>query len=421
MVSPERKSDILNKLINEGRIKDIYLLARFMYKVAEPIMDDSTYDEFEKGLKDSEYKILTEKSYDDDPVPKELLDEFGLGHLAIENDSKNEYCKYLDADKSMSIEALYDYEEAFKFFKAHRNVRLIASVKNNGINTKSLWLDGEYKATMTRGRATNAMDVTQNAYRKLGSIRVPSEGNKTLYAECLVDDDKFRELPKQEGSFTASRMAAISMLRTNYDDEWYKYLKFYFFGAEGLKPTIHETLDYLDECGLNTVPRLLIEPNEFPEEFEDFCIWLKSKIFDPLYKNQVEGKIPADGVVIDVDDYSYVGEVTNQYSSRNCALKFEYWSSAVYKGVVDKVLIEQQEVDASCVVLIKPLLTEDGATCRRVSCYNPSILIENGIKPGSDIYFVRNSEAISVIVYGAELDRLRGRKTKLSEKLSNFS
>ena len=125
--------------------------------------------------------------------------------------------------------------------------------------------------------------------------------------------------------------------------------------------------------------------------------------------------------IIDVDYYSYVGEVTNQYSSRNCALKFEYWSSAVYKGVVDKVLIEQQEVDASCVVLIKPLLTEDGATCRRVSCYNPSILIENGIKPGSDIYFVRNSEAISVIVYGDELDRLRGRKTKLSEKLNNFS
>ena len=425
MLSIEKKQEILKQLIDSGNVVDVYILSRYMYRIGEPLMDDATYDGFERNLKEyDEFKHLTEKSYDDDPIPKELLDKYGIGFLAISNDNKNDYCKYLDADKSMSIGALYDYREAYNYFMAHTNDRLIASLKANGINTKSLWIDGEYKATMTRGRATDAIDITQNAYRKLHNLSITHDGNMTLYAESLVDVDKFEELPRNEGVFTSSRMAAISMLRTNYDDEWYKFLQFYFFGAEGLKPTIHETLDYLDECGFNTVPRLIVEPNSAPEDYQEFCIWLKREVFDKLYKEQLTRKMDADGVVIDVDNYSYTGEVKNQYSSRNCALKFEYWSGLVYTGIVEHIVIEQQEVDASCVALIKPLKTEDGATCTRVNCYNPSKLIEAGITIGSKIHFIRNSGAISVMVSGEELEKLLGRTTSLegnSKQLNNFS
>lgn len=119
--------------------------------------------------------------------------------------------------------------------------------------------------------------------------------------------------------------------------------------------------------------------------------------------------IPSDGVVLEVNDLKFTGHQTAQYSTRQLALKFEHWSFKLYKGIVREIIWEQQRVYASCRLRIEKMQTDDGCSAEFINCYNFSILAMEGITIGSEVYYVRNSQAVNVLVYGTDLDRLLGR------------
>ena len=419
------KEEIFNNLVESERIVDLYKLARFCYRVGEDLIDDAAYEMVEGIIKSGNLSPLVNQTYDDDDVPYDLLEEFNLTHLIYSGEQEGmlEYEQVLSSDKSMSIKALDNYEDVFDFFNSVRGNDLFVSAKVNGCSSRSVYMDEDYKVTMTRGRKENSrpINITRNASRVVPSKLKSSieDSVKVVYGEFAVDDDKYELIPRVKGGnpFTSSRMAALSILRVDVPNEWYNSLKLYAFNADGLSDTLEGTFLELKNSGFSTPPGFLVKAEEVPEDFEEFRIWLKDRVLTPLYLECKDKNISTDGVVVEVNDRTYVGTINNQYVSKNCALKLEYWSHKYYMGIVKNIIIEQQAVNASVVIEIEPIKTEDNVVARRVQTYNLSYLVDNNICIGAPVYFIRNSEAISVLLTGKALDEALNKPENLGNSL----
>lgn len=421
----------MEDLYNSYRFADAYLLARYAYRIGEPMMNDSEYRLLEDAMACTDQAYLTKRSYDDDPVPEDLLKEFNLQHLIVKQDDiPEELLNGSVGDRTMSIKPLDNYKDAYDFFMSTPNEDKVMSSKCNGANLNATYIKDNdkdfycYKGGLTRGRNGDCMNVSSNLYKVVPKkiVNDECEDKIRIYGEGLVDDSAYKNIPRKSGKdFTSSRMAAISMLRVEIEPKYYKHLRFYAYRAEGIKcNTAWGTFKKLEELGFTTPPKIYIKASEVPKDFEAFKVWLKSKM-DWFYEENKKYDLPADGIVVDINDKNFVGVTDGHYTSRDCALKFEYWSEKYYVGVIKDILIEQQRVLASVVVLIEPLVTEDGVTVRRVTGYNLDILVKNHLTVGSKVYFGRNSEAISCILFGERLKEVLDSPELISEGVKTSS
>jgi len=412
----ERAVRIVDELLDNGRLEDLYILSRYCYKVADELLSDSDYESLQSVIKESNLcSSYVFRSYDDDPIPVSLLREFELENLMPDpGEYYSKYNSYLDEEKSMSIKAIESYKECFDYCNSTRTAVKTLSIKINGVNIKGAISreDGEEfltpKVFKTRGRRGDSFDVTRNMCRVFNN-RADLETN-LLYVtgESYVRMDGIGKLISPNGTqIRVPRSGALSMLRTDYCDDDYKYLKYKIFKCEGLGSSNYDNLMTLKEAGYDVVPMIRIMPEEIPTEFNEFCNWLKDKMEYFWNICETEG-IQADGLVFDIDDLNYQGEVSGQYSSRNVALKFDYWSHKYYRSEVEKIIVEQKSVECSVVALVKPVVTSDQTVARRVNLHNASIMYKEMIVPGSYIYFKRNSEVYNTLVYGEELKELLG-------------
>lgn len=393
------------------RHKDLYVLARYMYRSGEPLLSDKAYEKLQTVLMDMQYPGLQEffeRSYDDDPVPYDLLDEFQIeATLPLINASRADLVPILDEDKSLSISSVTTYSEAYKFFMEKRSLQLdiMTSLKMDGINTKTLFLDGNFVLGMSRGRSGSGFDFTDNLRHTFPhSIKTDIHELK-ITGESFVEKaglPVLREKYNRDG-YKTSKSAAISLLRVSHAKEDYKYLHTKVFAVEGLAGTLEETFRVLEGNGFDTVPHKLISWESIPTDFEEFKSWLKTEIFDYLKSEQDKETMPADGVVLEVNDLNWSGVQHNQYSNRQLACKFEYWAFDYYKGKIVDIIYSQRRVTGSLRVEIEPVTTNDDCTATYINVFNPSILIANGLKVGSDIYFERNSGAVNILLYGDKL------------------
>lgn len=409
--------DYIN-LIKSGRVADLYLLARYCYRIGEDLISDSDYAIIEDYVKENNLcPDAVMRSYDDDPVPISLLEEFNLSHL-IFNPSNyySRYDSFLEDEKTISIKAIESYIETYNYFMATKDEDKVMSPKVNGVNCKSLYTkeleDGEeeltFKIGKSRGRNGEGFNFTKNLLRIIPSKLDLDLNNLYLYGECVVLTEAIGKIVSPSGTApTVERMAAMSMLRTNYNDEDYKYLKYKIFSCQGLSDSLSESLDILKSKGLDVVPYLFIKSSEVPSDFNEFCSWMKDK-FDYFYNILQEEGYPTDGVVVDVDNLNYTGSVKGQYSDKNVALKFEYWSHKYYIGTVTDIEIKQCGYKCSVTAIIEPTVTADRSSARRVDLHSPAIMMREHILPGSKIYFKRDSEVINLLVYGEELRKLLG-------------
>lgn len=405
------------KLLKDGRMADLYVLARFCYRVGEEILDDANYATIHNYLR--KYNLMsdyTERSYDDDPIPYSLLEEFNLTNL-IPDFSKweSDYDRAIEDEKSMSIKAIESYKESYDYFMAFKDFRKVMSIKVNGVNGKTLYTkeDGEnlltLKISKSRGRDTSeSFNFTKGLSRIIPNSIDLDVNQLFIHGEAVVVSSAIGKLVSPTGVMPKlERMAALSMLRTNYADADYQYLRYKVFNCDGYSDSLSESLEFLKTKGFDVVPFVVIEPHEVPNDFEEFCAWLKDKLkyFHDICKEQ---DLAADGIVVDVDDVTFKGDINGQYSSKNIALKFEYWSHKYYKSKVVDLKIEQQGKKCSAVAIIEPCKTSDGAVARRVNLHSPAVMFSQRVLPGTEIYFKRNSEAINLLVYGKELRDLLG-------------
>lgn len=395
---------IKEKLLENNRFEDLYILARFMYRIGEPLLDDGQYDELDTVLKsNSVLDIYTSRTYDDDPIPYELIKEFNLSKYIPDLGSTSKYSNYLNDEKSLSIQPLISYKEIYKFVMEKRQ-DFIFMLKVDGINNKSLFINDLLELSMTRGRSGDGFDITKNLSRILPTTISSGLDEVKIFSETFVYGEALQLLRNKYGKdkYKTPKSSAISMLRVSHDDKDYNIMESLAFDIEGVPgiKTKEEQLKYIKELGFNTVPYLVIKWKEIPQEYQNFIKWLDN-ICDKFYKDTA--LFPSDGLVLEVNNLEYEDSVNNQYSNRNVAIKLSHWSFDRYRGVVEEILIEQQRVKCSCRARITPVGTSDGCTATLVNLHNPRIILENNIKIGSTIIFERNSGAINSLVYGDKL------------------
>ncbi len=122
-----------------------FILSRFFYRIGASGygISDREYDELVETLRDcDEARPFLDRSYDDDPIPYQLLSKYYTPEEISEMtrylpDKTNESFKRVNAGDyvSKSIKASFDIQECYSWIKAHRGVELCASLKVDGVNT----------------------------------------------------------------------------------------------------------------------------------------------------------------------------------------------------------------------------------------------------------------------------------------------
>lgn len=399
----------IQDMLNNKDYQSVYILARYFYRIGEPFLSDSQYDQMESLLKQYRYnelKAYFNRTYDDDPVPLELLQQIGVEPVKFTDlTGREELLTSMNEDKSLSIHSVTSYEEAWDFFSRLREYQqdFMSSLKMDGDNTKMLYVDGEYALSMSRGRKGTSFDFTDQSAKVMPSRIQTTQHHLRVFGESYVLEEALPILRNEydPSKYKTCKSAAISMLRVRHKSEHYKYLKTRVFFAEGLENTLHEMFDNLESQGIDTAPHKLFKWESIPESFEEFKVWLKQEIFD--YFEAAGQGIPSDGVVVEVDDLLWIGEQKEQYNNRQLALKFEQWGYKYEKGVITGIRVEQQRVYKSVRVTIEPVVQYDGCTATIINVFDPSILIRNNLCVGETVYFEKNSGAVNILIHGEKL------------------
>lgn len=402
----------LNDWVSKKRWASIFILSRYLYRVGEePLISDAMYDQLTKAIRSSnneEMLCYLDRTYDDDPIPYDLLEEAQIEPVKfVPHEGRKALYAQLDEEKSLSINSVTTYEEAYIFFMHFKtlNKDLVISLKMDGINTKMLYVNDKFGVSVSRARDGVGFDFTDQLANvvpleiKTGKTEIKITGESYVIKSGIpILRDKY-----DSNKYKTSKSSAISMLRVAHAPTDYKYLKTRVFSAEGLCDTLCGTYRALESLGFDTVPYCYITIDEVPSDFIFFKSWLKSH-FDSLYKIQVDNDIPADGIVVAVNDLLWDDTITNQYSNKQLALKFEHWKFDVYRAVVTDILTEQRRVNVSTKVRIAPLVTSDDCEARIINTFNPAVLIENNIKVGTEVFFERNSGAVNILIHGKRLE-----------------
>lgn len=394
--------DIVEDLYTQKRYLDIYILSRFMYRVGSPMINDRLYDALHNDcVRCNILPEYTSRSYDDDPVPYKLLQEFNLDSFIPKTGSLSRYAKYLDEEKSLSILAVTNIDEVYNFVKENNGQDMVLSLKVDGVNIKNLYVDNNLELSMSRGRKGQGFDVTLNSLRVLPKSICDSNMVK-VFTEMAVPQHHLAELQKRynKDKYKTPKSSAISMLRVKHAVNDYSKLCAYAFNAEGIEcDTKVELLNILKNYGFTTVPFVKINNKDIPVEKSSFHDWFMNLADDMYFKYK---HIPSDGLVLELNNLNLIDSIHNQYSNRNIAVKLGYWKFDCYQSVVTNIIFEQQRINKNCRINIEPVLTNDGSTVSFVNGYNPSIIIENGINIGSTIKFERHSNTVSNLVLEEE-------------------
>lgn len=431
-----------NDLFKRENILDLYRFSRFTYAIGKPILNDKQYNIVEKIVK-KEYKDnkLLLQTYDEDTVPSDIFARYSIPLTQALAESLNckkvyEHPRYeqikpiLDSAGTKSIEAYETYEDCWKWIEPRRHQKLRVSLKVDGVNTRSAIIrkDNQDKqdeqknetveygllCSSTRGRTGQGWDITEQLSRKFPkTIKVPKgvdQKDKELgdsmlvYGEAYVNKSALPYLKKKynlEDKWVNPRSTALSILRVEIRPEDYQHLRFKVFNVSDLSDTGSEALTIAKKMGFDIVPWRLIGDNEIPDNYEDFRVWLKSLI-DEFGFISDNSDIEADGIVIEVDnkaDFMLEGS-HNQYNTGNIAIKMERWGSEVYTSTIESFVIEGQKEQYSVKAIIKPVTVKsNGVTVRRVNCFNPRIIVDNKLLPGSEITFEYKSASNINLIY----------------------
>lgn len=383
------------------RYVDFFILARFHYRIGRDLIDNKTYETIEDALRQA--NLATEylnRTYDDDPIPFELLKEVNETHLIPNMANESKYSSALDEEKTLSIKAKRTVDEVFEFIQSINGEDIVVSLKADGVNGKVLYIDDFLEIALSRARdAGSAFDYTRGLSKVLPTKLNTGCKEVKVFTETFMQPSYLPELRKLDVKrYKTPKSSALSLLLRNHEDKHYNHMISLAFGIEGVDTikTAEERFRYLKSLGFETVPWKLINNKDIPKTKKEFGDWLFN--ICEIFSNETDG-LSSDGLVFEVNNLKWKETVTGQYSDRNIAVKMFHWDCKQHVGKVKDIVIEQQRVEASCRIEIIPMLTDDGCTATFIQGYNPDIIIEQGINIGSTVTFERDSGAINKLVY----------------------
>lgn len=379
------------------------LIFRACYRYNKPVISDENYDTL-LNLYTAIYPntvYLKSQSYDDDVydgILKDVLTKNGILSKGTLKSSK--YTQTLRSAKTTSILPQESYEDTFSFIHSSHS-DILFSLKVDGMNAKTGYVDNKFELALSRGRDSDGFDYTKALQQVIPNEIKNTSGFVTITGEAYIKATNLRKLnakyPNKDLKTPKSAAGSLLVAPVKYDKEDFEGLHFIAHGGENIGTTITEKYESFIQNGFEVPPYILVLYGEIPQDFATFKTWLKNNILDVLWEKGEQLEIPSDGVVCEKIQVSLTDR-KDQYSDANVAIKYEQWKSPQYKGIVEAILFEQKRVNASVVLQIKPVTTKDFNVARRVSVGSPAILIHNKIVPGSEITFERKSQAINVLV-----------------------
>lgn len=402
-----------------NEILDKVLIARYLYANGAPqYLSDAEYDDYCTQLKNAGIEL--NPIYDNDPIPydafrnvmgftndetdrylAEKLSDTAPSHTSVFTTEQN--MDFLSESQSLSINAVHKFSEALEWFQQHEGEEVVISTKIDGINTRRGYLiQGdhlEFGGALTRGRSSDPIDITTNM-RKISPAKLTGcQDNLVVYSETVVKSSFINDANlKYNCDYTIPRGLAMAMMRVDkFEDADYAYLKSFVFRVDWGR-TLIEGLELARTLGFDIVPYVTYTYNG--EDSDTFRQQMEG-IIRTLKDATDNMDIVTDGMVAEVNDRSAFssGEISNNYSSANIALKIGLWEPGVYKSKVVRLDLSPQFDRCACVAIVEPVVAAGGQTISRVNCYNPSVLFDHNILPGTEIRFeYKNETTVNIIL-----------------------
>lgn len=414
-ITEERAHNALDFLCEVGTNSDILLYFRAMYRFGYPVIIDEEFDALEKlyvMAYDNMHWVM-EHTYDHDlytnvvnmaismSIGKDVGKRVDPAKLTASL-AKGAQFEELNSEKSTSIRPVESWEEVFEFINTVPDCDVMFSLKIDGINTKTLFADdgAGLELALSRGRASDSFDYTE-ALKAEFKIRGINEGllKGKLTGESFVTITGVRELNAKypEKKYKTPKSTGAAMLRSphNFEECDMKYLRTLFFNYNNERSDV--AYQKMLDAGLEVPPYMVVKRDEIPVAAEEFRAWLFDTILEKFKQEGDAAMLPSDGVVLEL--LAPIDTTRkDKYSDANIAIKFGSWAGASYTSTVVDILIEQRRTEASVVLVIEPVVTRDYNTATRVAGISTSILINDNVRVGSRIEFVRKSEAYNTYV-----------------------
>lgn len=346
-------------------------------RACEAYASDGTYLLSDAEFDDLERKLRTAGS----SLPDKLFEDISVGG---ESDTDID-------DDSFSIKPVDNWVAVEEFLSMYPDSSFLASLKEDGICTK-LAIDRTTMYGQSRNRNkrkpisfTKAVNIAINKPSLLSPITVTGESfvswDDLVYLREKYDVTKYK-MP---------RSAALSLLRTpdKHDPEDVRKLVFTAFNTNKPFATHADKLDWLKSKGFR-VPRYVVFTPDMTKDIREQLL----PIFD-----YVDVGSPSDGIVIEVNECNAVPVMNGKYMSTQLAIKLEKWASKDNVAEVIGLDLTAKKGNYGCVLKVKDVVMEDGATVGRVNAYNLGIVHRNKISKGSIIKFARVSNNMCNLIY----------------------
>lgn len=332
---------------------DRFIIARWMYSIGEPIMEDAEYTmllrSIEARFPDYEY---VHRSWSSDPCPIELLKQYGMSQYIY---------NIVLTDKTESIPSLNSWSEIQHEYET-MNSKHTLSFKHDGWNLQASYYNGVLVQFQTRGRHTDAMSVEYLENRIPHTI--PEMGKVTVCMEGTISFSNFNKL-KVELNLKSQRGAVSSCLARL---EYVNYIDLHAFSIIGETQEL-DPFPKLKDWGFN-VPEY-----RYVSTYQELM-----KCIEELSYIAGAYDSPTDGLVLR-------GEKTR-------ALRVAYWEEPIYKSYVTgyEESYGAHRIGVKCA--IRPIKLAN-STQRLVSCTNYQRIIDNNLRIGFPVVFRLTSMAIA--------------------------
>ena len=188
--------------------EELFIVSRWAYSIGKPIIPDDEYNNllrmFQKTKPDWEYVT---RSWSSDPCPVELLKQVGREDLIK---------AIVLSDKTESIPSLNSWAEVNTFYgNMTPGKNYTISYKHDGWNVQATYYKGQLIDVSTRGRSTDAMDVSGLMEKLPKAIPVTQDRVKVIM-ECTCSFKLFDEMKVKFNNANPRSAVSTALAKPDY-------------------------------------------------------------------------------------------------------------------------------------------------------------------------------------------------------------
>ncbi len=354
--------EILTRMSQEEK----YIITRWLYSISlEPLMSDEEYNLLRKYIQSvGSLPDYSERSWSSDPCPIDLLKKYKLEHLVA---------TVVVSDKTESLYSITS-EAELKNVYGNLDELAIVSYKHDGWNFQNTYFNGKSVWLQTRGRSTDAMDVS--VLQEFLPKEISREGKARVIMEANISHVNFEKLkqmfPKKE--LVSQRMAVSTAIANPEARQLLSFTAFDILLEDGKELSFAYILYLLNQWGFTTpIYKTVTNYSELVQAMKDLS---DNKEFYPYL---------TDGLVVR----------TNDSNSAN-AVRIYNWQENIYRSYVTGYTESRGSHDIAMKVTIYHIRLPN-STQRQVAVTNLARLQYLNLVPGAPIAFKLTSSAIAVL------------------------